>query len=169
MSRRATWAPLEGRSLFHIRGAAARSALEAVVAAAPTSVLTAWTLPEGGFIACLGKKEYLLLTSAARQLLEPIRQDNLTVTARSDSVFHVSGEQAEAWLQQTSPVNLSIRPEQDFLLSSLLKIGCWLTRASIDGAGQEGFLIGCDPTYGDYFSDALTQSLQDFEAALTAA
>ena len=169
MSEPVACAPFEGHALWHLRGPGARAAIEAAVADAPTAALTAWTLPEGGFVACLGRKEYFLLTPVARPLLTPVRADDLTVTARSDAVFHVSGEQAGLWLQQTSPVNLAARPEQDFLMSRLLKIGCWLTWAGVAHGDQGGFLIGCDPTFGDYLGKAINQSLQDFAAALASA
>ena len=168
MSRHVTFAPLEGFTLSHVRGPAARSTIESAVVDAPTKVLTARTLPGGGFVACLGKKEYFLMTPFVTLLLAPTRQDELTVTPRSDAIFQISGKEAGVWLQQTSPVNLADRPGDDFLMSRLLQISCWLTRAGVNGTSHRGFLIGCDPTYRDYFAEALTQSLQNFEAALKA-
>ena len=169
MSRALTFAFLEGFSLFHVRGLAARATVESVVADLPGTVLTARTLPDGGFVACLGMREYFLLTPADRPLLQPLRCDEVTVTARCDALIRVSGEKAGLWLRQTSPVNLSGRPQDDFLMSRLLKVGCWLTWAAVDRMPGTGFLIGCDPTYSDYFSEALRQSLQDFAAVRPAA
>jgi hypothetical protein len=153
-----TIASLDDFNLFHIRGTAAREAVEAVLPDAPTAVLTVRDLADGGFIACLGKKEYFLLTHSGQPLLQPERRDDLTVYGRSDAMFLLSGDGVEEWLKRASPLDLRNRPPEEFLMSRLLKISCWLKKAS--GALGDGYLIGCDPTYSRYFTEALEASMQ---------
>jgi hypothetical protein len=149
-------------ALWHLRGSGSLAALAGAGYAVPEQWFTLAQRDGLEFVARLGKRECLVLGSAATPLDEVLAAGgtaDIHVFPRDDSKLLLTGSGWQALMLEICSYDFSLARPGQFIMSAAAGISIW----SCLPAEHDGLLVGCDPSYQDYLSDTLNQVLHDIQ------
>jgi len=138
-------------TLMHFRGEGLNDVL-ASFGASGLEVFQYQSVAKDQFVAKLGEEE---LYVCVEQPLEAVSENNQYAFQRGDAIFELSGN----WKALMSEVCIyDFRQSQpgDFLMVSIAGVSAWLLVPEADAP----LILGCDPTFGHYFQETLSQQIQ---------
>ena len=143
----------------HVRGSGAAADLERSYGDLPSRWFRYKLQPKGGFLARLGDREFYIFGPAGTLPKKGSYGAETYVFQRSDAVFSFDGDGYLAFLRELCAYDFATSEPDEFILANLAGVSCWFR---VPPKHSTQILMGCDPSYGNYMNETLTEVLSEF-------
>ena len=162
MSSELTFSRQTDFAFSHVRGNGAVADLERIYGDLPSGWFRYNLRPKGVFLARLGDREFYVFGPAGTLPRKVSYGPETYVFQRSDAVFAFDGDGYLAFLCELCAYDFSISERDEFILTNLAGVSCWIR---MPPKSSTQVLMGCDPSYGNYMNETLTEVLREFLSA----
>lgn len=146
----------------HVRGNGAAADLERIYGDLPSRWFRYKLHPKGVFLARLGDREFYVFGPAGTLPGTASYGLETYVFQRSDAVFSFDGDGYLAFLRELCAYDFATSEPDEFILANLAGVSCWIR---VPPKRSTQVLMGCDPSYGNYMDETLTEVLREFLSA----